>query len=85
MVIFPLGNAEQGSWLNRRYSDATAERMDQAVKDVIEVIFERTLALLNENRALLETSSAELLERETLEDADLKRIAVEVVRPADAA
>ena len=80
-----LGQGDQGSWLNRRYSDATAERMDQAVKDVIDSIFERTLALLDENRALLESSSAELLERETLEDADLKRIADGVKQPAEAA
>lgn len=80
-----LGQTEQGSWLNRRYSDATAERMDQAVKGVIETIFGRTVALLEDNRALLEKSAADLLERETLEDADLKRIAAEVVRPAEAA
>ena len=43
------------------------------------------LALLDENRALLESSSAELLERETLEDADLKRIADGVKQPAEAA
>ena len=59
--------------------------MDQAVKDVIDSIFERTLAFLDENRALLESSSAELLERETLEDADLKRIADGVKQPAEAA
>ncbi len=80
-----LGNTEQASWLNRRYSDATAERMDHAVKEVIDIIFERTVALLEDNRTLLEKSAADLLERETLEDADLKRIATEVVRPAEAA
>lgn len=80
-----LGQTEQGSWLNRRYSDATAERMDHAVKEVIDTIFERTVALLQDNRVLLEKSAAELLERETLEDADLKRIKAEVVCPAEAA
>lgn len=80
-----LGQSEQGSWLNRRYSDATAERMDQAVKEVIDRIFERTVALLIENRELLGQSSADLLERETLEDADLKRIGSKVQRPAEAA
>ncbi|PVA05669.1 ATP-dependent zinc metalloprotease FtsH [Thalassorhabdomicrobium marinisediminis] len=80
-----LGTTDQGSWLNRRYSDATAERMDHAVKEVIDAIFDRTLTLLEDNRALLEKSAADLLERETLEDADLKRIAAEVVRPAEAA
>ncbi|TDL74880.1 ATP-dependent metallopeptidase FtsH/Yme1/Tma family protein [Palleronia sediminis] len=80
-----LGQSEQGSWLNRRYSDATAERMDQAVKEVIDRIFERTVTLLTENRELLKKSSTDLLERETLEDADLKRIASEVQRPAEAA
>jgi len=49
--------------------------MDHAVKEVIDNIFERTLALLEDNRDLLESSAAELLERETLEDADLNRAA----------
>ncbi|MBC7138064.1 MAG: ATP-dependent metallopeptidase FtsH/Yme1/Tma family protein [Defluviimonas sp.] len=80
-----LGAPEQGSWLNRRYSDATAERLDHAVKEVLDRVFDRTVALLEGNRALLERSAADLLERETLEDVDLKRIKAEVVRPAEAA
>ncbi len=76
--------AEQTTWLNRRYSEATAEKMDQAVKDLVERIFKRTVALLEANRALLEASAADLLERETLEEADLEKIAAQVKREAGA-
>ncbi|SFT90731.1 hypothetical protein SAMN05216236_11236 [Sedimentitalea nanhaiensis] len=38
-----LGTTDQGAWRNRRYSDATAERINHAVKEVIDAIFGRTL------------------------------------------
>ncbi|MEO1312232.1 MAG: cell division protein FtsH, partial [Pseudomonadota bacterium] len=58
-----LGTGEQSSWLNRRYSDATAERMDTKVRQVIDAVFDRTLGILRENADLLKESSAQLLER----------------------
>ncbi|KKW67186.1 cell division protein FtsH [Lampropedia cohaerens] len=79
-----LGTGDQASWLNRRYSEATAERIDRKVRDVIDRVFQRTLALLEANRALLESSAQELLQRETLDEADLAAIREKVV-PAEQA
>ncbi|RMH50945.1 MAG: ATP-dependent metallopeptidase FtsH/Yme1/Tma family protein [Alphaproteobacteria bacterium] len=76
-----LGPAEPSPWLMRRYSEATAERMDAKLREVIEQVFARTLDILRANRALLETSARELLERETLDEAALKAIAERIVRP----
>ena len=76
-----LGTTEQGSWLSRRYSDATAERMDVAVRAIIDRVFARTLSTLEENRDLLVATARELLERETLAEADLAAVATRVRRP----
>ena len=77
-----LGTGDQSSWLNRRHSEATAEKMDAAIKQVIDEIFERTLSVLEANRALLEETSRDLLDKETLDEPDLLKIAERVVRPA---
>ncbi|MFN3575952.1 MAG: ATP-dependent zinc metalloprotease FtsH [Tabrizicola sp.] len=76
-----LGNGDQSSWLNRRYSDATAERMDEKVREVLDDVFDRTLAILEVNAALLRESAARLLERETLDEADLSEFTARVQRP----
>jgi len=65
-----LGEQRQ-SFLERRYSEATAERLDNAVKEIISDVFERTLGILERNRDALENSARELLARETLDDEDL--------------
>ncbi len=78
-----LGTGDQSSWLNRRYSDATAERMDSKVKQVIDGVFARTMGLLQANEPLLRRSAAQLLERETLDEADLQKIAAEVSRDVE--
>ncbi|WPY96823.1 ATP-dependent zinc metalloprotease FtsH [Limimaricola variabilis] len=76
-----LGTGDQSSWLNRRYSEATAERMDAAVKEVIERIFDETVSLLETNRTLLESTSKSLLDRETLDEPGLQAIAKQVKSP----
>ena len=75
-----LGPDNQASWLNRRYSDATAERLDKKVAEVTDSVFNRTLAILDINRDLLKESAKNLLEQETLEDSDLCAIADKVKR-----
>ena len=52
--------------------------MDVAVKAIIDDIFARTVALLEANRALLEETSRDLLDRETLNEPDLRAIAEQV-------
>jgi len=56
------------------YSDATAERIDQEVKKVIDSCYERTKNLLVEHRRELETIASELLEKEILFQSDLERL-----------
>ncbi|MFZ5783349.1 MAG: cell division protein FtsH, partial [Pseudomonadota bacterium] len=75
-----LGTGDQASWLNRRYSEATAERMDQKVREVVDGVFKRTLALLESNRGLLEQSARDLLQRETLDETELNEIGLKVKR-----
>ena len=80
-----LGTGDQSSWLNRRYSDATAERMDAKVRALIDTVFDRTLTILEVNADLLRESAAQLLEKETLDEADLSEIAARVHHPRNAA
>lgn len=56
------------------YSDATAERIDQEVKSIIDQSYERTVALLSKHRIHLEVIAKELLEKEILFQADLERL-----------
>ncbi len=49
----------------------TAERIDAAVRNIIARVHDRVMTLLEGNRALLERSAQELLERETLTDGEL--------------
>ncbi|KFE34662.1 ATP-dependent zinc metalloprotease FtsH [Thioclava atlantica] len=76
-----LGTGDQSSWLNRRYSDATAERMDAKVRDIVDGVFERTVALLTANRALLDETAQRLLEKETLDETDLAEVQGKVHPP----
>ncbi|AUJ65610.1 cell division protein FtsH (plasmid) [Aestuarium zhoushanense] len=54
------------------YSQTTAELIDAAVRDTIAAVYGRVLALLEENQDLLVRSAKDLLERETLTEADLE-------------
>ncbi len=55
----------------REYSDGTAREIDQAVRELIQRIFERTVALLQRQRTVLEASARRLLEKETLTESEL--------------
>ncbi len=50
----------------KSYSDETARLIDNEIKDIIDVQYNRALTLLKENRAMLENVVTVLLERETL-------------------
>ncbi len=50
----------------KSYSDDTARLIDNEIKDIIDVQYNRALALLKDNRELLENVVSVLLERETL-------------------
>ena len=58
----------------RRYSEETAREIDCAVRDIVSKAFERTVAILDACRATLESGAEELLQKETLNEADLQRL-----------
>jgi cell division protease FtsH len=64
-----------GSELARRpYSEATANAIDAALKNIIGRAFERARAILAANRDLLEVGTARLLKTETLVQPELRAI-----------
>jgi cell division protease FtsH len=69
----------------RSYSEATAQEIDTAVKQAIEQAFARARELLARNRDVLEQGAAQLLEKETLDEAQLKSVFAAVRRGPAAA
>src|SRR5215204_2145094 len=78
----------------RNFSDETATAIDDEVRAIVEGAFRRTLDLLGERREVLERTARRLLEKETLDEAELVslvgsaaapgRVAVEVAARAPA-
>jgi len=74
-----LGQQEHGL-LGRTYSEDTAQRIDIAIRDIIDRVYARTRAILERNRALLDRTAEELLARETLDEAALKALTADIAR-----
>jgi cell division protease FtsH len=69
----------------RDYSETTATAVDEEVRLIIDGVFDRAVAVLTERRAMLERAARRLLEKETLDEADLRvLLAVPVDAPAAA-
>ena len=68
-----LGGPEQGPMApaERSYSEATAREIDSAVKSIVEAAFRRSVNLLRAQREVLERGARLLLQKETLDEADL--------------
>jgi cell division protease FtsH len=68
-----LGTGEEHVFLGREitqdkaFSDATSERLDAAVREMVESGLQRALALNHQFRTLLDALVAALLEKETLD------------------
>jgi len=58
----------------REYSDETAREIDKAVRAMVQEAFERALAILREERDALEEGATQLLDKETLGEAELKAL-----------
>lgn len=69
----------------RPYSDATAEKIDQNVKVILEEAAERARAVLKANTKSLDALAAALLEEETLEEEAVSAILKDAVLPKEAA
>ena len=60
--------------LTRPYSEKTAELIDKEVKELVEMVHERTLKILTDNREGFMSLAALLLEKEVIFADDLERI-----------
>jgi cell division protease FtsH len=63
-----------GAHSDRSYSEETAKEIDRAVRSLIDSMFQRAVALLAERRSTLEAGAAQLLEKETMTEKDLKAL-----------
>jgi AFG3 family protein len=59
---------------DKPYSEATAELIDNEVKNMIEEVYQRTRKLLSDKQDLLEIIAKELLEKEIIFQSDLERL-----------
>lgn len=62
------------SYIERSYSEATAEAMDAAVRELLQQVSARALEILQHNRAILEKAAQRLLEVETLDETELAEL-----------
>jgi cell division protease FtsH len=58
----------------RDYSDETATAVDDEVRAIVHTVFERTLQIIRDRRDLLERTAQRLLEKETLDEAELHEL-----------
>jgi cell division protease FtsH len=58
----------------RDYSDETATAIDDEVRAIVNTVFERTVQMIRDKRDLLERTARRLLEKETLDEAELKEL-----------
>jgi cell division protease FtsH len=81
-AIGPVSYDEEGTEVflgrdfatHKSYSEKTAEEIDAAVAGMLNELYEGARLLLLENRDVLDQIADALLERETLDGADLERI-----------
>jgi cell division protease FtsH len=60
------------------YSEATAERIDQEINAIISAQYARAIGILKDKRAALEKSVTVLLDKETIEGAELQTLMTDV-------
>jgi cell division protease FtsH len=68
-----------GSNPRRMVSDPTAKAIDDEVKDIVETAHQKALAIVGQNRDLLETIAQQILEREVIEGDELQTFLSQVV------
>ena len=78
-----LGMARPGPGV-RQYSEVTAREIDTALRGIVATSFDRSRAILEANRALLDDAATALLEHETLDEAALEPFFARVEQPVGA-
>lgn len=70
-----LAGPAMANWQPRRYSEATAGKIDDAVRAIVERSFARAMAILQKNRETLDSGAKDLLTHETLGHDELQNLA----------
>jgi cell division protease FtsH len=68
----------------RNYSDSTAQKIDDAIRVLVDQAFEKALAIVRDRRYALDQAAVRLLEKETLLEAEIKELAAVTTLPAAA-
>ena len=68
-----LQQAPGAFWRQRRFSEYTAHEIDRAVRDHLEQALQRAVAILRQNRPVLDEGAAALLAHETLTGDEIPR------------
>ncbi|MEO1766617.1 ATP-dependent zinc metalloprotease FtsH [Thiobacter aerophilum] len=67
-----------------RVAESTQARIDAAVRGIVMDVFARAYGILADNRDVLDRCAAELLARETLDEAAIQALTVDLKKPASA-
>jgi len=73
-----LGN---GMPQQRLHSEETAREIDQEIKSIIDQLFQQTKTLLEDKKEILERLTERLLEKEIIENEELKEVIEESLQP----
>lgn len=65
---------------SREYSETTADKIDEAVRQLVDHALERAIAILHKNQALLERTAIDLLKTETLAQPQIAILKQVIVR-----
>jgi cell division protease FtsH len=74
MLDLPMGVLPHGSPV----SEGTQQRIDNAIRSIVMGGFDRATAILSENREVLERGARALLEKETLDEAAIRALAIDL-------
>jgi len=74
----PFLNMPGAAFQPRRFSEETAREIDCAVRGILDEAFSRATKILTRNRAALEKGAQDLLQKETLNAAELPAVEMEV-------
>jgi cell division protease FtsH len=81
----PDGFLSQGAPIVGRqdYSNETARQIDDAIRKIVEIAFQRALTILQKNRVVLQDGATILLEKETLAEDELRALLSRVIKTED--
>jgi len=68
----------------KQFSEETAREIDVAVRDIVKDSYDKALAILSREKALLARWAEKLLEKETLVEAELEELKASIGAPASA-